>query len=79
MKVVFLVLFLAPLHLIATQIEDLISRGVTHLAVVEQLMSLEDTVPALPRAKASPLLVEEAMTIRVLYGECAKTDVRGTP
>ena len=78
MKVELLLLLLPPLHLIAAEVEHLIGRGVAHLAIIEELVGLEDTVPPLPQAQGAPLLVEKAMALWVLDGKCTETDVGGT-
>ena len=79
MKEVLLVFLLPSLNLIVTKIEDLVGSGIAHLPVVKQLVSLQDTVSALPGVQSPTLLVEEAMTVWVLYGESTQADVGSTP
>ena len=61
--------------LVPPKVHDPIGSGMAHLAIVEELMVLEDTVASLPGLDSVPLLVHPAMAVRVLDGQSTETDV----
>ena len=77
LETVLLVLGLPGHDVVPPEVHHPVGRGVAHLAVVEELVGLEDAVAPFPGLDAVALLVHPAVAVRVLDGQGTQAHVVG--